>query len=157
MIAINLGSTMWMMKLVLPGMITQRRGAIINTSSASARISCPLLSLYSGVKKGIEQLSESVSYEYAPYGISIQCQSPLFVTSKMSKIRNASLFVPSPSTYVQYAIDDIGYATNSSPYVPHAISLFIYECIPNVFMSKIAMYMHMQVRKKALAKLAKTK
>jgi len=38
--------------------------------------------------------------QYAAAGIHVQCQSPYFVTTKLSKLRHASLFTPTPATYV---------------------------------------------------------
>lgn len=156
LVNVNMGSAVWMMHMVLPGMVQRKRGAIINTSSGSARISsCPLLSVYAGVKKGIEQLTVSMAYEYAPKGISIQCHIPMFVTTKMSKIRKPTFFTPTPKTYVQSALANVGYETISAPYVPHALQLFVYERLPSSIVSKVSMLMHRNIRAKALKKYGK--
>jgi hypothetical protein len=38
----------------------------------------------------------------------LQCQSPYFVTSKLSKIRHASLFTPNPDVYAEASVKKIG-------------------------------------------------
>lgn len=47
---INVNSTVWMTRLALPGMVSRRRGAIVNFASAAALNPTPLLAGYSGAK-----------------------------------------------------------------------------------------------------------
>ena len=42
-------------------------------------------------------------------GISVQCQVPYFVTTKLAKIRHSSLTVPTPQGYAKAAVKCIGY------------------------------------------------
>merc|ERR1719478_1172488 len=50
LLKLNVESTTWMTKLVLPGMVNRRAGAIVNQSSAAARFPLPLLAGYSAAK-----------------------------------------------------------------------------------------------------------
>ena len=43
MLAINIESVTWMTRLVLPLMLAKKQGAVVNMSSASARMPLPLL------------------------------------------------------------------------------------------------------------------
>jgi 17beta-estradiol 17-dehydrogenase / very-long-chain 3-oxoacyl-CoA reductase len=54
LLELNVTSTTWMTRIVLPGMVANKRGAIVNLSSAAARNPSPLLAEYSGVKSFIE-------------------------------------------------------------------------------------------------------
>jgi NAD(P)-dependent dehydrogenase (short-subunit alcohol dehydrogenase family) len=56
---------------VLPVMRMQSSGGtIVNVSSVGGRVGVPFLSAYQSTKFALEGLSESVSYELAPFGIS---------------------------------------------------------------------------------------
>jgi short-subunit dehydrogenase len=50
MLQMNISSTCWMTRAVLPKMIKNKRGCIVNISSGAARLKNPLLALYSGTK-----------------------------------------------------------------------------------------------------------
>merc|ERR1712060_606078 len=75
--------------------ISRKRGAIVNTSSIAGRKTSPMLAEYSGAKSFNEMFSRGLKAELAPFNIHVQCQAPLFVATKMAKIRMASLTVPS--------------------------------------------------------------
>ena len=60
--------------------------------------------------------SKSLNLEYASYGISVQNQAPMYVATKMSKIRRPTLDAPSPKDWVADAIKHVGYEATSCPY-----------------------------------------
>ena len=84
LISLNVESTTWMTRAVLPGMIERKSGAVVNMSSAAARAPLPLLAQYSASKGYIENFTKSLAAEYGPKGISFQCQSPLWVATAMT-------------------------------------------------------------------------
>ena len=98
MLAINCRSTVRMCQAVLPGMLSRRRGAILNIGSAAATVlpADPLYSVYAATKGFVDQLSRTLRTEVADRGVHVQLQAPLYVATKMSKIRRASLTVPTP-------------------------------------------------------------
>jgi NAD(P)-dependent dehydrogenase (short-subunit alcohol dehydrogenase family) len=63
-------------KQVLPIMREQNGGIIINVSSVGGRIGLPVLSAYHSTKFALEGLSESISYEVEPFGISVVIIEP---------------------------------------------------------------------------------
>lgn len=154
---LNIESATWMTKLVLPLMEERKAGAIVNTSSASAHLSCPLLSQYGATKKYLEHFSLCLAAEYKDKGISVQCYTPCFVTTKMSKIRKPSFFTPTPSKYAKYAVANIGCGTLTVPYPPHALQLYFVEMVPDFIAAKIMTSMHLSVRSRALKKLSQKK
>jgi 17beta-estradiol 17-dehydrogenase / very-long-chain 3-oxoacyl-CoA reductase len=155
MTELNMNSTSRMTYLVLPNMLERKRGYIVNMSSGSAWNACPLLSQYAATKSYVEQFTASMHEEYSSKGIHFQVQSPLFVSTKLAKIRNASLTVPSPKKFAQTSVAHIGYEVSVSPYWAHALQLHVMSKLPTFVVNKIVMSMHLGIRKKGRAKEAK--
>ena len=63
-------------KNILPTMRQQGSGVIVNISSVGGRMTFPLGSLYHGSKFAVEGLSEALTYELAPLGISVKIIEP---------------------------------------------------------------------------------
>lgn len=137
LITLNVTASTIMTKLVLAGMAQRKRGAIVNVSSGSARFCVPLLSEYSATKRYVEQFTRCLADEYKSKNVHIQCHTPMFVSTKLAKIRHASFMIPSPATYARASIAKLGHETLISPYWPHAVQIWIYESFPDVIMSKV--------------------
>jgi short-subunit dehydrogenase len=65
-----------LIKAVIPGMVEQRRGTIINVSSILGRMGTPFNSAYSASKFALEGLSESLHVELRPLGIRVAVVEP---------------------------------------------------------------------------------
>ena len=88
---------------VLPVMRKQNSGGtIVNVSSVGGRIGVPVLSAYQSTKFALEGLSESMSYELEPFGISVVIIEPGFIRTN----------IVNSSTSAQKALDP------KSPYFP---------------------------------------
>nr|XP_029135036.1 very-long-chain 3-oxoacyl-CoA reductase-B-like isoform X1 [Labrus bergylta] len=121
MININITSVCQMTRLVLPGMVERKQGAILNISSASGMYPVPLLTVYSASKAFVDFFSRGLQAEYKNKGIIIQSVLPFFVATKLSKIRRATLDKPSPERYVSAELNTVGLQTQTNGYLPHAI------------------------------------
>jgi len=159
LVELNVNSTVWMTRIILgdgstPGMIKRKRGAIVNTSSGAGRGPSPLLAEYSGAKGFIEMFSKGLAGELQAYNIHVQCQAPLFVTTKLAKIKRSSITVPTPAAYSRAAARHIGYEDSVSPYWAHAIQLWALRQLPDWVTSKICLAMHMPIRKAGMKKEA---
>lgn len=89
-------------------------GVVINVSSASAKLPCPLLSIYGATKSFVEKLSVELATEYdeedSTHQIAVRCLTPGFVATKMSQIRPTSTgdtgwtYAPVPRSYASHSL-----------------------------------------------------
>lgn len=154
LVEINVQSVIKMTHIVLPGMLERRRGAILNLSSGTSLIPGVLQSTYGGTKAFVNAFSESLAGECRKNGVHIQCVQPLFVTSKLSKIRRSSLFVPSEKTFVRASVAAIGYENCTIPYGPHAFQMWLATSLPRWVQESYIMKLHSSLRRRALKKKA---
>lgn len=157
LMTMNIDSTVWMTRMVIPGMVDREKGVIVNISSASAMYDLPLLAEYSGSKSFIEKFSRALNAEYKSKGISCQCQVPFYVATKLAKMRR-SLMVPTSTEFVALAIKWVGHGDCVvSPYLFHAIQGWILDVLPSSIVASIIMKMHLATRKRGLKKDAAKK
>lgn len=154
LIDLNVTSTTHMTHIVLPKMVERKRGAVVCISSAASRLAAnPLLAQYAAAKAYVDKFAESLNVEYGSVGVHVQVQNPLYVTSKLSKLRKASLTVPTPSTYARCAVNAIGYESQTSPFFFHAAQLWFMDLLPTSIINSQVVAMHKSIRKRALKKL----
>jgi len=78
MINVHMSVPVMLIKEILPGMLSNNKGIIINVSSLTAFFPVPGNAMYSGTKSFLVNLSESLHQEYHSQGINIQCLCPGF-------------------------------------------------------------------------------
>ncbi|CAG2118557.1 unnamed protein product, partial [Medioppia subpectinata] len=126
---VNVGACTKLTAMVLPRMLANGSGAIINLSSASAITPIPLLTLYSATKVYIDYFSRALHEEYSSRGIVVQCVLPCFVSTNMSYNIDTNLFVPSPPVYVKSALKTVGKESRTPGYFSHRWQSFtIFWC-----------------------------
>ena len=155
-INLNVGACTAMTRIVLSQMVERKRGAIVNVGSASGFRPMGLLGEYSASKAYSDFFSRALADEYAPKGIFIQSLMPLLVSSKLSKIRKASLTVPAPDAYARSAIATLGHDRRTLGYWSHALQQYIGDLVPNLF-DWYVFNMHQGLRKRAHKKKAQKK
>lgn len=157
LVEMNVNSTTWMTRFVIHGMVERKKGAIVNISSGSAMYPLPLLAEYSAAKSYIEKFTLALNAEYATKGISVQCQIPFYVSTKLAKMRK-SLSVPTPDAYASVGIKFIGQPEPVvSPYWVHGIMGFVLDHLPTNVVKSIIMSMHLATRKRGQKKDAAAK
>jgi NAD(P)-dependent dehydrogenase (short-subunit alcohol dehydrogenase family) len=62
----------------------QGSGHIVNTASLAGLVHPPAMGSYTAVKAGVVALSETLSYELAPYGITVTALCPSFVKTNLA-------------------------------------------------------------------------
>ena len=86
----NLKSVFLTCKHVLPQMVAQKSGAIVNVSSTSGtRWTGSAQVAYAATKAGVIQLSKVVAVQHAPYGIRVNCVVPGQLHTPMVEYRLA--------------------------------------------------------------------
>jgi len=153
LLRLNCETTTKMIHLFLPSMLKRKRGAIINVGSGAVGIlpSYPLYAVYAATKGYVEQLSRSLYVEYKHSGIDVQCQIPLYVATKMSKIR-PSFTAPAADQYAKCALGWIGYEPVITPYWVQSVMWFIIRLIPEPIMDSILLSKNLNIRRKGQAK-----
>lgn len=154
LIMLNVGSTAWMTKFVLPYMCEKKRGAIVNIASSAGVFTVPLYCAYGGAKKFIIHFTNSLYSEYKSKGIHFQVQTPHLVTTKLSKVKRPSFSVPSEVEYAKAAVKCIGFEREISPYWVHWAMLGTMSKLPMMLTDWVSMMSHLPLRKRALAKRA---
>lgn len=144
-----------MCKIVMPGMVKQKKGVVINISSTAAKIPSPLLTVYGASKAFVEKFSTDLATEYRLHGITVQCLLPGYVATKMSKIRKSTWMAPTPEDYVLHALKTTGIRDKCTGYYPHSLLVTVIYCI-QYFSPKCATFIITQVmetlRKRATAR-----
>ena len=161
LLTMNIDSTVWMTRMVLPGMLERKKGgAIVNLSSGSAMVTMPLLAEYGAAKSFIEKFSRALNAEYGAKkngGVSCQCQAPFWVATKLAKMR-PSLGVPTPQAYAKAGVKWIGYADTAvvQPYWVHGLQGYIMQhVLPDSVVTHLVGSTHKAIRKKGLKKDAR--
>jgi len=97
-INVNLGGLIQVSHAVLPGMLAQRSGVIINMSSVAGRLAAPLYSVYAATKFGVRGFTEALRREVRPFGIRVCAIYPGGATTEFSQHSGNSNFKRSVRT-----------------------------------------------------------
>jgi NAD(P)-dependent dehydrogenase (short-subunit alcohol dehydrogenase family) len=73
---INLMAAVRMIRAVLPGMLRQERGTILNTGSLNAKLPDPLVIDYSAAKAALVNMAKALSKEVSPHGVRVVTIDP---------------------------------------------------------------------------------
>lgn len=71
------------MKHVLPVMLKQNKGSIINTASIAGLMGSPLIAVYSASKHAVIGLTKSAAWECTGTGVRVNCVCPGMIDSRM--------------------------------------------------------------------------
>lgn len=85
MIEVNLGGVFRFCRAVLPTMIRQKSGAIVNISSIWGLVGASCEVHYSAAKAGIIGLTKALAKETGPSGIRVNCVAPGVVDTRMNQ------------------------------------------------------------------------
>jgi len=87
-IQVNLMGVYYVTRAVLPGMIGQKSGDIINISSSAGQKGAPLTSAYSASKFGVFGLTESLAMEVRKHNIRVTALAPSTVATDLAVENN---------------------------------------------------------------------
>jgi len=151
---VNINSLNTMTRLVLPEMIKNKRGGIINLSSFSGRIPAPMLATYSGTKAYVDYYSNALAAEYANQGINVMSIAPGLVTSNMSQVKRPKLIagIVSPEPVVRSALNNLAYETKWTGHWVHSLQEVVMSLVPLSFATNQILSIHLGIRIRALKK-----
>ena len=81
---VNVKGTMYCAQAVIPQMLKQGKGAIVNLSSVNGLVSEPFLTVYSASKGAIVMLTRGIALDYAKQGIRCNCICPGWVDTPIN-------------------------------------------------------------------------
>lgn len=155
MVRVNVEATMNVTRVVLPTMVQQKRGIVVNLGSYVSAFPCPLMAVYSGSKAFIESWSAALGNEYKSSGVDIVAISPMYVVSQMSGFKRPSLTACSQRRIAADTIDSLGTVLTPptySPYFMHAVLMFAQSLIPQKILLGLQHSTLLGVRKRILRK-----
>ncbi|GAA5916056.1 hypothetical protein JCM6882_008300 [Rhodosporidiobolus microsporus] len=159
-VEININATMKVTKIVVPGMISRKRGLILTVGSFASLIPSPLLAVYSGSKAFVSTWSQALGSELKGTGVEVELLNTYFVVSKLSKIRRSSWMIPTPKTYVRSVLSKIGVHGGavgqphiSTPYHGHApVQWVVDHLFSRQFWLNYNRKLHIDIRRRAIRK-----
>jgi len=86
---LNLDSIVHACQVVLPGMLAQKSGSIINMSSVVALRGGPLMAHYAAAKAGVVSLSQSLAIECASSGVRVNALLPGWIDTDLTDFLRA--------------------------------------------------------------------
>jgi NAD(P)-dependent dehydrogenase (short-subunit alcohol dehydrogenase family) len=84
-IAVNLRGTFLCCKAVLPIMVAQKKGRIVNLGSTAGKEGNANMAAYSATKAAIINLTKTLGKEMAPHNVFVNCVSPSLIETDMAK------------------------------------------------------------------------
>jgi len=154
MITVNCTAGALLTHIVLPSMFAKKKGAIVNVSSASCFFPSPLISLYGGSKAFMDSFTRALQVEYQGSGVIIQAVAPFFVVTKLARLRTATFFAPTPTSYARAAVATIGVQPSTVGYPSHGLQLIAIRILPHWLLAKLCFCQMRDTRARALKKKA---
>ena len=87
MIDFNLKGLLYVSKVIIPGMVTRKKGQIINISSIAGKQTYSNGLVYCASKSGVEAISKGMRLELVPHGIRVCNIAPGAVDTEFSTVR----------------------------------------------------------------------
>ncbi len=86
MLAVNMTSAYYVTKAIVPAMVKQRRGRIINIASTAARVGARYVAAYTASKHGVLGLTRALALELVSHGITVNAVCPGYVDTPLTRI-----------------------------------------------------------------------
>ncbi|EJT96662.1 3-ketoacyl-CoA reductase [Dacryopinax primogenitus] len=159
-VAINILSVIRVTKMLLPAMVSGKKGLILNIGSFSGAFPSPMLSVYTGSKSFLQSWSQCLTTELAGTGVRVELVNTYFVVSNLSKIRRPSIIAPTAKAYVRTVLGKIGVPCGSlgrpgamTPFWSHSIGDWLVQgYAPKGWLLGYINNMHKDIRRRAIRK-----
>ncbi|EJD35644.1 NAD(P)-binding protein [Auricularia subglabra TFB-10046 SS5] len=133
-VSVNVAAAVRMARMLLPGMVSRKRGLLLNVASlAGGTAPAPLWATYSGSKAFLITWAQAVATELAAAksGVDVLVVMPGYVTGGMAKQVETSFHTPNAARWVRCALASIGLSGGalgmdyvSTPFWAHALMDF---------------------------------
>ena len=80
---LNVRNLLLLTTALVPQMVEQGRGSVINVSSVSSQVGTPRRSAYAASKGAVDALTRSLAMEYGPHGIRFNAVAPGVIVTSM--------------------------------------------------------------------------
>jgi len=89
MFAVHVDGTFYCTRAVLPVMIRQKQGCIVNISSMWGPVGASCEVHYSAAKGAIQAMTKALAKEVGPSGVRVNCVAPGVIQTEMNKLLDA--------------------------------------------------------------------
>ncbi|XP_033932399.1 inactive hydroxysteroid dehydrogenase-like protein 1 [Pseudochaenichthys georgianus] len=131
----NVAVATLMARLVLPGMLERRRGAVVNISSGACCKPLPGRVTQTAFAGYMDHLSRALHLEYSGKGIFVQSLIPFQIReqppSSSSPSSRLNWFEPQPEVYARHAISTLGVSNRTTGYWPHTLQYGLMRRVPD--------------------------
>ncbi|CAG0882613.1 unnamed protein product [Cyprideis torosa] len=138
-------------RLILPGMLLRRRGAIVNVSSASAFGPLPYMTVYAASKAYMDYFSRALQVECQGRGVFVQSLMPFYVQTKMisfsPSLNSASIMVPSARSFVSSSLCTLGRSSHTTGYWTHGVQWWFVSFVNQWWYSRIGAFIQWGLRR----------
>ncbi|XP_007941266.1 very-long-chain 3-oxoacyl-CoA reductase-like [Orycteropus afer afer] len=117
----NMMSVVQMTRIILPQMVSRRRGLILNLSSVAGNQPHPLFAVYAATKAFVRNFSLAVAAEYFSEGVTVQTVSPCLVSTNINNHPKTGLLVKSPKDWAEQAVNTLGLSSHISGCLSHHV------------------------------------
>jgi short-subunit dehydrogenase len=109
MLAVNMTALTLLTRLLLPGMITRRRGAILNVSSSAGFLPIAGFAVYAATKAYVTSFSEAIRAELRGTGVTVTSLCPGPVRTEFTKVahRSAAAWKKSSPEFTHVSVGDV--------------------------------------------------
>lgn len=150
MISVNVTALTHLTRLLLPGMVGQHRGGILNVGSTAGFQPGPNMAVYYATKAYVLSFSEALVHELQGTGVTVTCLAPGPTKTEFAEragMDDAFLF-ESGAAMSSAAVASHGYNAFRSgeslaiPGLPNKAGAFATRFLPRSLASKVAEYLH---------------
>lgn len=147
---INVGACTILTRMVVPGMIERKRGAIVNISSGSELQPVPYMATYAATKAYVRNFTLAIQEELEGYGITVQLVSPMFLVTKMNsfsdRVMSGGLFIPDAASYTKSTLFTLGKSKRTNGWWSHSVQYAAMKLAPERIRIKVGAKMNREFR-----------